>query len=185
MDYLVAILKWTFDGVYQVFGGTSVLRPQTLDLAGAIVSPLLGVLGCLWVAVWAKIMEHGAGRSPILSGSGPRPWPRFSWAGAPIFFAMSPILVHGTTLGRPDHQSLLILVLAVALGAECRVARAASRGWMLTSGVSWGVAFWVSLYEPVILMIAVILLWLICAPRRLLARERLPGLIAFSPPCAP
>jgi hypothetical protein len=55
---------------------------------------------------------------------------------------------------------------------------------MLTSGVSWGVAFWVSLYEPVILLIAVILLWLICAPRRLLARERLPGLIAFATVCA-
>lgn len=185
MDYLIVILKWVTDCAVRIadWNGTSVLRAQSLDFAGALISLLLGVATCVWIAVWAKMMERGAGRSSALSGSAPRPWPKSSWAAAPFFFAISPILVHGTSLGRPDHQSLLIFVLAVALGAECRLARTASRAWMLVSGVAWGVALWVSFYEPLVLLTAVILTWLVCAPRRLLAAERVPALIAFAVVC--
>jgi hypothetical protein len=42
---------------------------------------------------------------------------RFRWAML-ILYAISPILVHGTELGRPDHQSLLILLFAIAICAE-------------------------------------------------------------------
>jgi len=186
MDYLIVLVKWITDGTVRLFDlkGTSVLQSQSLDFAGALISLLLGVGTCVWIAYWAKIMEQGAGRASVLSGSAPRPWPKLSWAAAPFFFAISPILVHGTSLGRPDHQSLIILLLAVALGAECCLARAASTPWMVVSGLTWGVALWVSFYEPVVLLTAVILAWVICAPRRLLARERLPALGAFAAVCA-
>jgi hypothetical protein len=55
-------------------------------------------------------------------------------------------------LGRPDHQSLLIVALLVALAAEWTFQEKPSRGWSVVSGFSWGLALWVSLYGPLILL---------------------------------
>jgi hypothetical protein len=62
-----------------------------------------------------------------------------------LLFVVSPILVHGTELGRPDHQSLLLGLIGVALCAEWTLASADSRAWSLVSGAAWGLALWVSL----------------------------------------
>jgi hypothetical protein len=182
LDYLIVSLKWMVDAVLFIADrkGTSVLRGQSADVAGAVSSVIFGVLTCLWIAIWAKMMERGAGRSTVLSGMEPRPWPRGSWAAAPLFFAVSPIVVHGTILGRPDHQALLLLVLAVALGAECRLARTPSRAWCIASGFAWGAALWVSLYEPLVLLVGLLVIWLVCAQQRIFAKERLPWLAAFA-----
>jgi len=90
-----------------------------------------------------------------------------------LLYALSAILVHGTALGRPDHQSLLIVALLVALAAEWTLQEKPSRGWSVVSGLSWGLALWVSLYEPLILLGGLALcsalgLWskLTAAPRR-------------------
>ena len=77
------------------------LNPFTahaLDLAGAFVSPLLALLGG-WFLWWWSVKF------------------RYRWVML-ILYAISPILVHGTELGRPDHQSLLILLVAIAICAE-------------------------------------------------------------------
>ena len=42
---------------------------------------------------------------------------RYRWVML-ILYAISPILVHGTELGRPDHQSLLMLLVTIAICAE-------------------------------------------------------------------
>jgi hypothetical protein len=109
LDYLILGLKCVLDAGFAAFdpGGTSVLRGQTLDLAGALISPLLGLAGGLFLALWLW-------RSQM----------RF-WEMALLLYAISPILVHGTVLGRPDHQALLIVLLMVALGAELALARGA------------------------------------------------------------
>ena len=90
LDYLIAALNVA-------------LKPFTnraIDLAGAIVSPLLALLTgwFLWWWSWRTRLPY---RSAML-----------------LIFAVSPILVHGTELGRPDHQSLLVGLIAVALCAE-------------------------------------------------------------------
>ncbi len=179
LDYLIIAVKWALDFTFIVAdrAGTSVLRAQTLDLAGALISPLLGVATCLWLGIWAK--RWGLSASYSLEGSRPPDEPGSLWLAVPLFFAVNPILVHGTVLGRPDHQSLLILVIAVALGAESRQAAAPSRLWALVSGVAWAFALWVSFYEPVVLLAVVLLTWAICKPRQLVARERLVGLGAM------
>ncbi len=72
------------------------LNPFTahaLDLAGAFVSPLLALLGGWFLWWWSRRMKF-----------------RYRWVML-ILYAISPILVHGTELGRPDHQSLLILLV--------------------------------------------------------------------------
>jgi len=107
LDYLIVAGKWMLDLGFSIFdsGKVSVLHDQTLDLSGALVGPVLGVLGAVFLAVWAWMLRL-----------------RF-WGMALLLYAVSPMLVHGMALGRPDHQALLIVLLMVALGAEFALAR--------------------------------------------------------------
>lgn len=108
-----------------------------LDLAGAYVSPLLGALtlGALWIfAVRLRLPYRHA---------------------LTLMFAISPILAHGFALGRPDHQSLILLLVTWGLLAE--IAQGRSSKWDIAWGIFWGMALWVSLFEPLILLIAVLL----------------------------
>ena len=89
-----------------------------------------------------------------------------------ILYAISPILVHGTELGRPDHQSLLILLVAIAICAEwssqqLQAAHTAS-AWRLTSVAAWAVAIWVSVYEPLALFLIATATTLVASPARFL-----------------
>ena len=54
-----------------------------------------------------------------------------------------------------------------------------SKGWALTAGLAWGLALWVSLFEPLILFLAVLGLWGVGKPRALLAVERRSGWAAL------
>jgi hypothetical protein len=121
MDYLIAVL-----GV--------VIRP--LDVAGAWVSPLLGLATLLFLLFWAQALDLR-----------PR-WPMF------LLFAVSPALTHAFALGRPDHQSLLVALTTVALASNFAFTRTAQSRWAWTSGAAWGLALWVSWFEPLILLLA-------------------------------
>jgi len=171
LDYMILGLAWIVDCGLRIadWKGESVLRGQTLDLAGALISPLIGLAGTLFLVLWFWALRF-----------------RF-WGMALLLYAVSPILVHGTLLGRPDHQSLLMLTLMVAIGAELALAgrggeeipRGSKRFWGLISGAAWALSLWVSLYEPLILLGATLALWLVFDRRGLCARERAPGLAAF------
>src|SRR5213078_335930 len=99
---------------------------QPVDLAGAVVSPLLALIGGWFLWWWSRRMKLFYRWSMLL------------------LYALSPILVHGTELGRPDHQSLLILLVTIAVCAEWCLAKEPSLNWSVTSGVAWSLAFWVS-----------------------------------------
>lgn len=139
MDWLIVGIKLGCDAVFAVVDHAhqNPLHEQTLDLAGALVSPILGVLTCAWLWWWAG-------------------WMRLRYRGAMVFFfAVSPILVHGTLLGRPDHQSLLVFLIAIAVAAELaladfRMSAKLARRWALVAGLAWGIGLWTSLYEPAI-----------------------------------
>src|SRR5213079_3530868 len=94
---------------------------HALDLAGAFVSPLLALLGG-WFLWWSVKF-------------------RYRWVML-ILYAISPILVHGTELGRPDHQSLLIVLVAIAICADWSSQKAANAAgaWWLTSAAAWALA---------------------------------------------
>ena len=77
-----------------------------------------------------------------------------------IVYAISPILVHGTELGRPDHQALLMLLLTIAicaewsLQAEADALAATNRSkWSIVSGIAWGLAIWTFGFEPLVLFL--------------------------------
>ncbi len=163
MDLAIVVTKRALDIGFWVFdrSASSVLREQTLDLAGAVISLLLGLIACGFVALWSsRLKMNGA-------------------IAAPLVFAISPILVHGTLLGRPDHQSLLIASLAVALAAELSLARGFSRGWGVAAGAAWAFSLWVSLYEPSIVLAVVAGFWLVRDRRRFSAPEMRTGWMVF------
>lgn len=143
LDYFIAALN-------VVTGGR-------IDLAGAIVSPLLALLTG-WFLWWWSRSARLPYRGVLL-----------------LLFAVSPILVHATELGRPDHQSLLVALVAVALCAEWSLASVDSRGWSFTSGAAWGLSLWVSFYEPLILLAVLFVVQLIAARKTFLSRNRLLG----------
>jgi hypothetical protein len=128
LDYLIVALALT-------------LKPfsaQALDLAGAIISPLLALLGGWFLWWWSQKMRF-AFRAAML-----------------LLYAVSPILVHGAKLGRSDHQSVLILLLMIAICAEWRLGMARSTTWSMLSGLAWGASLWISFYEPLILLLVVL-----------------------------
>lgn len=127
-DYLIVVLAM----LWRPFS------PHALDLAGAFISPFLSVVVGIFLCLWSRAFQL-----------------RFRWA-LLLLFAVSPILAHGFALGRPDHQSLLIALVAIGWCAEWTLVETTSRHWSITSGLSWGVALWVSLYEPTILLAATV-----------------------------
>src|SRR6266480_3568194 len=134
------------------------LSKNALDLAGAIVSPLLSIGLGIFLCWWARKIRL-----------------RFRW-GFLILYGASPMLAHGFALGRPDHQSLLITLIAVALCAEWTLTQQATRGWGIVSGANWALALWVSLYEPLALLAIVVA----CCARSMMKRERRIGWIVFA-----
>jgi hypothetical protein len=169
MDYLIVALSF-------------LLNPFTahaIDLAGAFVSPLLALLGGWFLWWWSRRMKF-----------------RYRWVTL-ILYATSPILVHGTELGRPDHQSLLILLVAIAICAEWSLQQLQSalasthairesriaysfRAWGITSAAAWALAIWVSAYEPLALFLIVTATALVMNRRAVFARDRRAGWVLFA-----
>ena len=129
-----------------IAGLSQILRPfseKHLALAGAWISPLLGASLLVFLSAWSAAARLPFRRAMLL------------------LLAVSPILAHGFQLGRPDHQSLLVLLLAVALAAEVQIWRGRATTWRYVSVTAWALALWVSLFEPLILLgVVLIARWL-------------------------
>jgi len=141
------------------------LKPFTvhaIDLAGALISPLLALFGGWFLWWWSRRMKF-----------------RYRWA-ALILYAISPVLVKGTELGRPDHQSLLTLLVTVAICAEWTLQFERSTKWGIVSGTAWSFALWVSLYEPLILLFLVVFLRAVQDRQLLFGKQRRAGWILFA-----
>ncbi len=147
---------------YAVYTLNVVLHPwcgaRSLDFAGASVSPLLGLAAICLVWLWTERARLPA-RGFVL-----------------LILAASPIVAHGFELGRPDHQSLILLCMAAALSSEWRLWRGPSRGWGIVSGTAWALGLWTSLYEPTILLVLVVVAALLWNRPAFFQRARFPGL---------
>jgi hypothetical protein len=158
---------------YLILGLSLLLKPITahaLDLAGSFVSPLLALLGGWFLWWWSRRMQF-----------------RHRWVMLSLY-AISPILVHGTELGRPDHQSLSMLLVTIAICAEWSLQTKAAdtvappehNRWSIVSGSAWALAIWVSAYEPLVLFLIVIATTFLVNPRALFGRDRRAGWILFA-----
>ncbi len=166
---------------YLILGLSILLKPFTahaLDLAGAFISPVLALLGGWFLWWWSRRMQF-----------------RHRWVML-ILYAISPILAQGTELGRPDHQSLSILLVMIAICAEwssqpkpaeihstslrASAASTEDNRWSIVSGSAWALAIWVSAYEPVVLFLIVITTTFLVNRRALFGRDRCAGWILFA-----
>lgn len=76
-----------------------------------------------------------------------------------IGVAVAPGMMWATPFGRPDHQALVLLLLAGALAAELvrwDPQRRDTTMWAAIGGACWGLALWTSLFEPLILFLLVL-----------------------------
>ena len=157
---------------YLILGLSLLLKPftaHTLDLAGAFISPLLGLVGGWFLWWWSRRMRF-----------------RYRWVML-VVYAISPILVHGTELGRPDHQSLAMLLMTIAVCAEwaswTKAAHVAVstdwNRWSVVSGIAWGLAIWNSAYESLVVFLLVMIASALENRQALLAKSRRAGWFCF------
>ncbi len=132
MDLLLAALTGVFHLGFRVTGVDVPYSP--LELAGAFLSPLLGMTLVAFLWWWGRRLDL-PNRNAVLT-----------------IAAVSPMLAHGFQLGRPDHQSLIILLAGAALAAEIVLWKRPSRAWEIFAAVLWALALWTSLFEPLILL---------------------------------
>lgn len=135
-------------------------RLTNLDFAGAFISPILGLL--LGIFLWWRTRYLRFGDAVL------------------VFFVLSPILAHAFELGRPDHQSLILFLVGVALGAEFALWKKTFRAWAVVSAVAWALALWVSLFEPLILLVVTMLSRVAVMGRKGFARDYWPAGAAFA-----
>ena len=149
---------------YLILALSILLKPFTAhsaDLAGALISPLLGLVGGWFLWWWSRRMNL-----------------RYRWIML-ILYAISPVLVHATKLGRPDHHSLVVFLVTVAICTEWTLQFERSTKWSIVSGMAWGLAFWVSLYEPLVLFALVAGCAALRRPEFFRAPHRRPGWIVL------
>jgi hypothetical protein len=108
--------------------------PSPLDLAGAFLSPLLGMTLVAFLWRWGRWLAL-PNRNAVL-----------------VIAAISPILAHGFELGRPDHQSFVLLLVGAALASEIALWKRPSEAWEVLSALLWALALWTSFFEPLILL---------------------------------
>lgn len=153
---------------YLILALAMLLKPFTahaLDLGGAFVSPLFALVGG-WFLWWWSVKF------------------RYRWMML-IVYAISPILVHGTELGRPDHQSLLMLLVTIAICAEWSLqpdagtfATTDRSKWSIVCGVAWGLAIWTAAYESLVLLLLVMIVSI--NPKAISLRSQRAGWFCFA-----
>lgn len=138
MDWAIAALTLVFKPFF----------PNALEMSGAFISPLLALVLVVFLWWWARRFDLRCRYALLLT------------------LILSPILVHGFQLGRPDHQSLILLLIGLAWAAEIALWSGASTRWHLLSAIAWALALWTSLYEPAILLAVTLLLRIFVLGRR-------------------
>jgi hypothetical protein len=137
-----------------------------LDIAGAWISPVLGAVLILLAGIWTEARAI------------PYRWSTM------VLLSTSPVILHGFAVGRPDHQSLILFLIASGLMAEAVLWTSRSTATSLWWGFSWGCALWVSWFEPLLLLALVLVVRLVvwrsqCLVQKWLTSLAVTAVIAF------
>ncbi len=129
--HTTAPLDWIILAWHRLCGRSA----AALDRSGFEISALLGALWLLLVWGWVVKLRLPYG------------W----WVLG--LLAVSPALLHAFAFGRPDHQSLVLLFCGAGLLVEILgYVEPGRQRWEWASGLCWGLAFWVSWFEPLVLL---------------------------------
>ena len=122
-----------------------------LDWAGALVSPALWLaLAGFWMLIRSREFTL-FGRALLIAGT-----------------AILPSIIWATVVGRPRHQSLIFVLIAMGLTAEYerwQLELTPKRAWNIFAGIVWGLACWTSLFEPAVVVGGIIVFNLIVRHR--------------------
>ncbi len=127
---------------------TLLLKPfleSPLDWAGLLISPLLFLLIIGTIHYFSQ-KESETKEGEKIGGSIYSPFVLI------VGWALLPGLIWGTPFARPDHQSLVVVLIFLALWGEERRWRVGGGRWEVAMGSLWGMSLWVSLYEPFIVL---------------------------------
>lgn len=144
---------------YLIVGFGRLLGPGVdLDIAGAWISPLLGAFLIIIAGLWAEAKTI------------PYRWSMM------VLLSTSPVILHGFAVGRPDHQSLILLLVASGLMAESVLWTSRSSATSSWWGLSWGGALWVSWFEPLLILALVLSVRVVVWRSQALAKTWIPSL---------
>jgi hypothetical protein len=144
---------------YLILGAARLLGDRyDLDFAGAWISPVLGVFLILLAWIWGE-------RRKI----------PYRWCTVTLL-SISPVVLHGFAVGRPDHQSLVLLLTGSGILAETALWAKRSVWASLWWGLSWGFALWVSWFEPLLLLLLVLIVRILVWRSQCLVRAWMPAL---------
>ena len=138
-DGLVPSTTAPFDYVILLlYAPLKLFTQYPLDWAGALVSPFLWVGLILFWTFFRSREFNRVGRFLLIVG-----------------FALLPELIWATTFGRPRHQSLILMLMAMGLTAEYErwlPDLSSRRCWNIFAGIIWALACWTSLFEPAVVV---------------------------------
>ncbi len=134
---------------------------EALPLAGAWIGPVLAFLGMIGLGMaWPRSLR---GRWQTL-----------------LLFALSPPIVWANVVGRPDHQALLVPLLALAAVLTLDLfRRGGTPRRAVFGGLAWGLPLRTSLFEPLILLVVTAGAWFFVRRGRANHRVLLLGAIAL------
>ncbi len=121
--------------------GTKLLQPFlhfSMDWSGALIGPLL--FSALFLIAWKRAQVLAMDSWVLLTG-----------------IALLPSLVWATPFARPDHQALLCVLIGIAWILEPSRWHSSSKFPSVFAGLCWGVSLWTSWFEPLILLVALLL----------------------------
>lgn len=143
---------------YMILALAAALRPfcgNPIDLAGAWISPVLGLALLFFLWWWCGLYLGQVARFFTLAA-----------------YAILPTLAWGQNIGRPDHQSLILLLVTVGIALEvCLIRWPQGRLMQAAGGIAWALALWTSLFEPLVLLVAVIIIQCLFDWRGILLRR--------------
>lgn len=134
-----------------LYAPLKLFTPYPLDWAGALVSPALWLGLVLFWAFFPSREFNRLGRFLFIAGS-----------------ATLPALIFATACGRPRHQSLILLFMAIGLTAEYErwnIGITPKRAWNIFAGIIWGLACWTSLFEPAFVVVVLVIFNLVARRR--------------------
>lgn len=133
--HTTSLFDWIIGGLALAL---SVVTPDFLDWSGLLVSPLLAAGTAFFVYHLSAKWELG--------------WARYLFLGGVL---LSPSLIWSGSVGRPDHQGIMIDLILLAWMLE--PLRKGKHRYRVAAAICWGMALWVSLWEPLILFLFLVI----------------------------
>ena len=162
---------------YLILALSILLKPVTahaIDLAGALISPLLALLGGWFLWWWSKRMKFRY-RWVMLIAVRDQPHSR-SWNGTRQ--TRSSIVADAARNNRDLRR------MEPAMRGDRRLGQSPlhrTRRWSIVSGVAWGLAIWTSAYESLVLFLLVTVVSALKNQKRFRPRLGAPvGFVLFS-----